>query len=555
MGRRPGDPPCIGGHSVSYFACLCVSKLSHFLNRYDLFDSQLSYANCRARTRGPGSHLLHMIQRGCDSHRHRLLQVTRLDDVTETWMNSVVQNSERAIQPVAIVDGHDSYLSDSEDEDDGVHFIKDPTTSGRIRIQDATGIIYRFSASISSGEAAPSHVTPLFRFEIVLPSQRSQPSFICTVTLPPGPQVPPVAGLLSVSKVHARQTACYQMCKELFERGLLDPRWFPRPPLKTTHPKRVPDVCRTLDHTGEDSFNTYQSQPAGTKKQSGLSSYPRKKPEFWKNVVTSKPAILYPTVISVQDQDLYGPLVLLTRVPLPRMSNLKLFDSGFPITVNLKQGASIAVDTERLDDLYLYTIRVYRSIVNKPLVCTLADMPHFLAPLKTSWPGFNRKQASRWDIDELMDDIPWDQVKLAAHKWVTELSAEDLENSLEDAIIQDRWIEYTRRYYFIRVRRDLTPLSKPVDSPVSPTVTTSEQPNFICAQRESKYGSFLEYCKERRKGFEGLHDCNQPLIEVDRVLPVLNRLNPASRNPPNPTKHPAKCMSKSPFCISWTHFR
>lgn len=62
------------------------------------------------------------------------------------------------------------------------------------------------------------------------------------------------------------------------------------------------------------------------------------------------------------------------------------------------------------------------------------------------------------------------------------------------------------------------------------------------AQREAKYGSFLEYCKDRRKGFEGLRDCNQPLIEVDRVLPVLNRLNPASKNPPNPTKHPAKCM-------------
>jgi endoribonuclease Dicer len=477
MGGRPGDPPCIGGHSVSYFACPCVSKLSDFLDRYDIFDSQLSYANCRARTRGPGSHLLHMIQRGCDNHRRRLLQVTRLDEVTKTWMNSTVQNSESAIQPVAMVDSHDPYLSDSEDEDDSGHFIKNPTTSGRIRIQDATGIIHRFAASISSGETVSSHVHPLFRFEGVLASQRSQPSFICTVTLPPGPHVPPVTGLPSVSRAHARRTACYQMCKELFERGLLDPQLFPRPPLKTTHPKRIPDVCHTLDHTGESSFNNFLSQPAGTKKQSGLHSYPRKKPEFWKNVVALKSAILYPTVISVQDQ-LYGPLVLLTRAPLPRMSSLKLFDSGFPIAIDLKQGASFAVDAERLGDLYLYTIRVYRSIVNKPLVCTLEEMPHFLAPLNISWLGFNRKQASHWVIDEIVDDIPWDKVKLAAHNWVTELSAENLETSLEDAIIQDRWIEYTRRYYFIRVRRDLTPLSKPVDSPVSPTVTTLEQPTL-----------------------------------------------------------------------------
>ncbi|KAH9062879.1 ribonuclease III [Lactarius vividus] len=493
--------------------------------RYDLFDSQLSYANCRSRTRGRGSHLLHMIQRGYDSHRHRLLQLTRFDEATQIWMNSTVQNSESAIHPVVIVDSHDPYLSDSEDEDDSAEFIKDPTTGGHIRIQDATGIINRFAADISSGETPSGPVTPLFRFESVLTSQTSQPLFICTVTLPPGPHVSPASGLPSVSKAHARRTACFQMCKELFERGLLDPQLFPRPPLQISRPRRVPDVCHTLDHTGEDSFKTSLSQPNGNRKQSGLHSYPRKKPEFWTNVVALKSAILYPTVISVRDQEQYGPLILLTRAPLPRMSSLKLFDSGFPIAINLKQGASFAVDPERLHDLYLYTIRIYRSIVNKPLVCMLEGMPHFLAPLRASWVGFNRKQASRWVIDEIADDIPWDQVKLAAHKWVTELSAENLESSLEDAIIQDRWIEYTRRYYFIRVRRDLTPLSKPVDSP-----------------REAKYRSFLEYCKERRKGFEGLRDCNQPLIEVDRVLPVLNRLNPASKNPPNPTKHPAKYL-------------
>lgn len=492
--------------------------------RYDLFDSQLSYANCRARTRGPGSHLLHMIQRGSDSHRRRLLQITRLDEVTQTWMNSTAQNSGCAIRPVAIVDSHDPYLSDSEDEDDSAHYIKDPTTSGRIRMQDATGIIHRFAASISSGETTSSHVPLLFQLESVLASQSSQPSFICTVTLPPGPQVPPVTGLPSVSRTHARRMACFQLCRELFERGLLDPQSFPRPPAKITCTKRVPDVCH-LDNNGEDSSNTSQPQPPGTRKQSGLHSYLRKKPEFWRNVVVSKTAVLYPTVISVQNQGLYGPLVLLTRAPLPRMPCLKLFDSGLLMTINLKQGASFTVDAERLDDLYLYTIRVYRSIVNKPFICTLEEMPHFLAPLKTSWPGFNRKQAGRLVIDEIVDDIPWDQVKLAAQKWVTDLPAENLENSLEDAIIQDRWIEYTRRYYFIRVRRDLTPLSKPVDSP-----------------REAKYRSFLEYCKERRKGFEGLRDCDQPLIEVDRVLPVLNRLNPASKNPPNPTKHPAKYL-------------
>jgi endoribonuclease Dicer len=70
-------------------------------------------------------------------------------------------------------------------------------------------------------------------------------------------------------------------------------------------------------------------------------------------------------------------------------------------------------------------------------------------------------------MDEVVNDIPWDLVKLAADNWVTKLQMENLEASIEDAIVQDRWIEYTRRYYALKLRGDLTPLSKPVDSPVS----------------------------------------------------------------------------------------
>ncbi|KAI0307339.1 hypothetical protein B0F90DRAFT_1622768 [Multifurca ochricompacta] len=492
--------------------------------RYDLFDSQLSYANCRARTRGLGSHLIHMMQRGSDGHRRRLLQVTQLDEPMRRWIDRVAQSPDSAILPATVLNSHDPYLSDSEDEDDSAPCIKDPTTSGRIRMQDATGIIYRFAANISAADSVHGQPPALFQFEAVPAPRKSQPQFVCTVTLPPGPHVPPVSGLPSTSRAHARRTACYQMCLELFERGFLDPQLFPRSSKKIDQ-RRIPDVTRTLDNADEDIVATVSPQLTAASKQIGVHGYPRKKPGFWENVVCLWSNTLYPTVISVKERELYGPLVLLTRAPLPRMSSLKLFDSGFRMVVDLKRGARFDVNAERLDDLYRYTIRVYRSIVNKPLVCQLEDIPYFLAPLKSSWPGLTRSKSDRWHIAEIVNDIPWDLVKLAADNWVTELQTENLEASLEDAIIQDRWIEYTRRYYAVRVRRDLTPLSKPVDS-----------------LREARYESFLEYCKERRKGFEGLRDCNQPMIEVDRVLPVLNRLNPASKNPPNPTKHPAKYL-------------
>jgi len=58
-----------------------------------------------------------MMQRGCDSHRRRLLQTTRLDEATQTWLDNV-QNPKSAIPPVTTLESHDPYLSDSEDEDD-----------------------------------------------------------------------------------------------------------------------------------------------------------------------------------------------------------------------------------------------------------------------------------------------------------------------------------------------------------------------------------------------------------------------------------------------------
>jgi len=61
------------------------------------------------------------------------------------------------------------------------------------------------------------------------------------------------------------------------------------------------------------------------------------------------------------------------------------------------------------------------------------------------------------------------------------------------------------------------------------------------AQREGNYENFVEYCKARRKGFEGLEDYAQPLIEVSRVHTVTNHLNPTSRPSTASKKDPAKC--------------
>ena len=57
-----------------------------------------------------------------------------------------------------------------------------------------------------------------------------------------------------------------------------------------------------------------------------------------------------------------------------------------------------------------------------------------------------------------------------AAKPAAALNTQDLQTLIadtEDAVIQDRWAEFTRKYYCIRMRPDLNPFSKPEDSLVS----------------------------------------------------------------------------------------
>jgi endoribonuclease Dicer len=94
-------------------------------------------------------------------------------------------------------------------------------------------------------------------------------------------------------------------------------------------------------------------------------------------------------------------------------------------------------------------------------------MLYFFLPLSSNWLPPNQFGL---DSSDISDDVPWDLVSLAADHWAVPInknSPEQLELDLKDAIVQDRWIEFTRRYKVVKVRHDLTPLSKPADSPVS----------------------------------------------------------------------------------------
>ncbi|KAG6890960.1 hypothetical protein C0995_000917 [Termitomyces sp. Mi166 len=376
-------------------------------------------------------------------------------------------------------------------------FLRDPTTGSHLYPKDSVKAVNRIASLSSLNDVTMDKV--LFIFKETQVAAGSECSRTCTVTLPGLVQL---TGPPCKIDSDARSAACFKLCQHLFSIGLLDCSFFPPPVLR-------------------DASNDFEKESLSEDiKSIGTRRYSRKEPDFWHNTRNVATALLYPLIISTtpphNDMQAYAPLVVLTRQPLPNLANFKIFHSGLPAVVSIKRGIPLRIKEAQLHDLHLYTLRVCRTLSNKPFGCLLSNMAYFFAPLTDAWPPSNQSDsASPFELPSISEYIHWDLVRLAGRSFNTALRVdhqEDLERDLHDAVVQDRSVEFTRRYNVVRLRVDLSPLSKPLDSP-----------------REAAFENILEFTKARRKGFEKLQDMNQPLIEVITIPAVLNQLNPTSR--------------------------
>ncbi|KAG5638993.1 hypothetical protein H0H81_007901 [Sphagnurus paluster] len=382
-------------------------------------------------------------------------------------------------------------------------FIEDPTTGSRIYRHTSVDAMERIASSrLRSNEFLrlnEQHKGPgsasTFMYSVIIPG-------LCDITGPP-----------RLSKDDAKRAACYRACQNLASIGLIDCRVFP------PSTKLADNFGHAFDRTSLDS------KPSGTKR------YLKKEPDFWTNTRDVPIISLFPVIISTnhtdEDGKPYAPLAILTRQPLPDLQNFRLFYSGVPSVVSIKRGAPLRIEAAQVQDLHLYTLRICRLISNKYYDATLANTVYFIAPLALTWKPSNDDVFNNpLGLPCISEYIPWDLVSLAARSYSIPLkkavTLEETESDIHDAAIQDRAVEFSKRYVAVRMRPDLSPLSKLSDSP-----------------REAEYENLLALHKARRVEFEGLQDEHQPLIEVSPLPSVLNQLNPASR--PSPEKLGVKC--------------
>ncbi|KAJ4466505.1 hypothetical protein J3R30DRAFT_3689707 [Lentinula aciculospora] len=481
---------------------LDIPKVSVII-KFDLFDSQLSHAHVLSHSPEDGGHIISMVERDNSAHSRIVSHLSNRNPRVRVWMNALCRTPQSSFARDIPYTDRDPYFSDSEEESEATSFIRDPTTGSKLYPQDAINAMYLLPVDdVKSSYEERSLYNPLFEFDV-----QDDGQFICRIKSTAQSQsVPPSWSAPSLTKAGARRLASYDLCVYLYEQGLLASRVFSK--LWT-----VPSENDAL--------------PAADTIILGTRVYGKKSPAFWTNsalVSLDSLTRFYAMIISIESGTdsipSHASILLLTRQPLPDIPTFNVFFAGLPSPVNLTRAEPFTLTERQRQDIHSYNVQLWRGILNKPYSSSSHESLALFAPLDGDW---SCKAARSSGSVNVFSHISWALISATVENWIVPLkcdNAETLRTDTKDALIQDRWTHYTRRYDVVEVRSDLNPLSKPLDPGLQ------------------EYDNLVEYCRTRRKDFPGLKDYEQPLLEVSPFPSFTDRLAPvAGPSIPTTSKH------------------
>ncbi len=397
-----------------------------------------------------------MVERGNNEQRRILTRLQSVDSELRAWVVGLSHGTHDA-PPKSTHIGLHPCQSDSEGEDGDDDYVGDMVTSARLDRSTAVPSFYRFAVQVHASLPGAEDGKVSFTLETEECGD-GKPGFRYNVAFPKCTMLPSITVLSCPTTWEARRDACYQACKELIRVGIMDHRCFPQ------SRRLKQDQGSSLNANG----NATTPQDVKTANTSAKThGYPRKSPDFCTNTQSLSTTTLYPTVVAPDNMggDVHAPILLLTRAPIPHVPEFTLFFSGLRTTIRFFKAAPIEVTEPRLRALHGYTLRVTRSLTNKPLQCPPEGLLCFFAPLDSSW---HSTLSPHWPLLSIEEHILWDAVQLAADYFAIGLldGNASIDDRAHDAIVLDRQVEFTMRYFVIKVRHDLTPLSKADDSPV-----------------------------------------------------------------------------------------
>lgn len=414
-----------------------------------------------------------MIEQDNQLHRH-FLQQYKDAGVENTRLDSPRLPSAQISSPPEV----DTLVG----QDDLPQFIEDPVTGWRIDPTNALAALY-----LHLKESATDQGDSRLSFQL---RQSGENDYACLVNFPEGSSSRQYSGPMASSPKDAKDLACFSLCFRKFRQGLLDYRCFPS--------------------AGQP---IWQDNVEVEMKKANASTttrcYPIRRPAFWLRCLKLPSNRLYPLVISVGDfrGGLHAPFVLFTRLPLPDLDPFRVFSSGSQATVRLQRGAPIDVDATKLQWLHDYTIRIARSLTNKPLQCPVDALHYLFAPIDPKWEASSATSSRNRELPRVDDFILWSQLPQAAESWATPLVHEDgsqpADEVYDDCLLHDRTVEFTNRHYVVRIRHDLSPLSPPEENSVSlicNNVSSSTLTVFVEAKRLRQLRRILQIAEKRIHG-------------------------------------------------------
>jgi endoribonuclease Dicer len=461
-----------------------------------------------------------MVEDENNFHRHALAR-TSFDAVMHRWADAIQHDSSWPVPPRPLRESYDAYISDSEDDQDS-DLVQDPVTGHHLHKHQASATLYRYASRLAN--LSGDH--PFFTY--TSSENAGLKEWRCTIKLA-GTHIDNFSGPSCPSRYLARRETSYAACRQLQHLEELDSSIFSR--RNNTNERFIPG---DEDEVQIDTGHERPHVPLST--------------DFWTNSMTRPPFpdVLYPRILSTADPgsglDERAPMCILTRAPLPEFSQFRLFHLREPVEIRVNRSAPVKLDLTRLEQAHRFTVKFCRIIMNKPFESpSWQSMGYLFLPMKRNWrPPPEMDQRSSHLV--LADGVDWNMVSRVSENWAAPVDPVHLERELEDAVIQDRAVEFTHRCEVTRIRNDISPLTEVDDKPKGYSML--KYAAFAADERFAQGGkTLLEQCHSRRKTFEGLKDPNQPILEVKRMPGATNCLNP--RIPPN-KEVPEKVVQREP---------
>ena len=185
-----------------------------------------------------------------------------------------------------------------------------------------------------------------------------------------------------------------------------------------------------------------QPQQQKKAKSNGFRTHPRRTPPFWSLSTETREGLWYPTIVFIDGSTREcGLLAILTRHPLPAISDFPSFISGNSMNVRLRKCQPGLFSPQELEELRRATLRIMRIVSNRPFVCHLDQLPYLLFPLEPDAGIVSSLREPYWVHDGHprlgSPSISGVAMNLAAAAFlpVTTNSTDEIIKDLDDAVI------------------------------------------------------------------------------------------------------------------------